>query len=361
MSEAFFLVITYKNLKKKVDFIIIGQGIAGTVLAYQLLKQNKKIIIIDQFNKNSSSRVALGVYNPLVLKWFTKSWEAENQIKELFSFCQDFEATFNVKINHKKNIYKFLESNYAINNWNEKQSSPNRKHFMSEDLKYLKNIKNPFGLVLNSGWVDISQMLSTFRDFLIKKNMCINEEFMSKKLILEKKLIKYENIESEYIVFCEGASVLKNPYFKNLGLKVTKGEVIEFFSADLDLNQIIHSGVITIPMDKHVYYAGSTFDWKDLNFEKTKKAANEIIKKIQKLKNFNYKIIKQKASIRPSTKDRRPIIGSHKNYNNIYIMNGLGSRGVLLSPYLVNQLCLNIFEGKSIDPEIDVNRFDYTY
>ena len=42
-------------------------------------------------------------------------------------------------------------------------------------------------------------------------------------------------------------------------------------------------------------------------------------------------------------------------------MNGLGSRGVLLSPYLVNQLCLNIFEGKSIDPEIDVNRFDYTY
>ena len=51
-----------------VDFIIVGQGIAGTCFAFELLKQNKTFVIIDHYTPNTSSRVALGVYNPLVLK-----------------------------------------------------------------------------------------------------------------------------------------------------------------------------------------------------------------------------------------------------------------------------------------------------
>ena len=73
-------------MKKKVEFIIVGQGIAGTIFSYELMQRNKTFIVIDDFKEETSSRIALGIYNPLVLKWFTKSWKAHGQIEELFTF-----------------------------------------------------------------------------------------------------------------------------------------------------------------------------------------------------------------------------------------------------------------------------------
>ena len=342
---------------KKVDFIIVGQGIAGTVLGYELLKRKKNILIVDEFHKNTSSRIALGIYNPLVLKWFTKSWLASVQIKKLFSFCENFQKDFGVNINHKKNIYKFLDSNYAINNWNEKQSSPKRKHFMSEELKYLDGVKAPFGIVLNSGWVDIKLMLNSFRKFLQKNNFLSEERFLYDKLKINKEFIEYKSYRSKYIVFCEGASVLQNPYFNNLEFKMTKGEIIHFKSEDLKLNKITHSGIITIPISNDTYFSGATFNWDIKDLICTENAKNHILEKIKKMRNFTYKLIEQKVAIRPSVKDRRPIIGNHNKYKNLYLMNGLGSRGMLLAPYLTNQLCSNILEKKEINSEINVTRF----
>ena len=45
---------------KKFDFIIVGQGLAGTLLAHDLIELEKSVIIIDTHLKASSSRVAAG-------------------------------------------------------------------------------------------------------------------------------------------------------------------------------------------------------------------------------------------------------------------------------------------------------------
>ena len=342
---------------KKVDFIIVGQGIAGTVLAFEILKRNKTVHLIDKIQENSASRIALGIYNPLVLKWFTKSWKAEVQLNFLQRFCNDFEEKFSVKINHKKNIHKFLDSNYSINNWFEKQASPNRKEFMESDLKYFEGVEKPFGVVLNSGWVNIKLMLDTFRSFLIENKYLQESRFLYDKIKIKNDYIEYEGVISKRLIFCEGSSVLKNPYFKNLGFKMTKGEIIHFKSKDLKINEIIHSGTIIIPISNDIYYAGATFDWNTNNLLSSKDSEIEIIEKIKKIKNFTYKLIDHKVSIRPSVIDRRAIIGRHSKHRNLYLLNGLGSRGMLLSPYLVSQLCSFILNNEKINSEIDVNRF----
>ncbi len=342
---------------KKVDFIIVGQGIAGTILAFEILKRNKSIHIVDQYLENSSSRIALGIYNPLVLKWFTKSWNAEIQINALQKFCNDFEEKFSIKINHYKNIHKFLDSNYSINNWFEKQASPNRKDFMENDLKYLDGIEKPFGVVLNSGWVNIKLMLDTFRSFLIEKKYLKESRFLYDKIKIKNDHIEYEDVISKHLIFCEGSSVLKNPYFNNLEFKMTKGEIIHFESKDLKIKEITHSGTILIPISNDIYYAGATFNWNTNNLFCSKDSEIEIIEKIKKIKKFNYKLIDHKVSIRPSVIDRRAIIGRHSKHRNLYLLNGLGSRGILMTPYLVNQLCSFILKNEKINSEIDVNRF----
>tara|TARA_B100001057_G_scaffold458140_1_gene507110 strand:+ start:31220 stop:32263 length:1044 start_codon:yes stop_codon:yes gene_type:complete len=345
-------------LKKKVDFIIVGQGIAGTSLAFKLLQKKYSILVIDKYNPNSTSSIALGLYNPLVLKWFTKSWEVDNQLKDMFDYLYEFEKKFNTKINFKKNIHKLLYSTFDQNNWLEKQVSPKKSPYMSKNLKFLDNIIKPFGVVKKSGWVDVKLMLDTFRNYLSNNLLISDEHFIHEKLNINDNSINYKQYMCKYLVFCEGSAVIKNSFFNYLDFKMTKGEVINFFSPNLKINEIIHSGVTTIPLGDDNYIAGSTFNH-DLKYLKcTVESKNEIIKKIKKIKDFTFVINSQSIAVRPSVFDRRPIIGPHYKYKNIFLMNGLGSRGVLMTSYLANILLSNIFRKEKINSDINVNRFN---
>ena len=47
----------------------------------------------------------------------------------------------------------------------------------------------------------------------------------------------------------------------------------------------------------------------------------------------------------------------HKTYKNIYILNGLGTRGVMIGPYIANQLFNFIENEVPLEKEVDINRF----
>ena len=63
----------------EVDYLIIGSGLAGISFAETCLLHNKKIMVLNDNSQNSTT-IAGGLYNPIVLKRFTKIWEAEAQL-----------------------------------------------------------------------------------------------------------------------------------------------------------------------------------------------------------------------------------------------------------------------------------------
>ncbi|HNC64044.1 MAG TPA: FAD-dependent oxidoreductase, partial [Chitinophagales bacterium] len=70
-----------------------------------------------------------------------------------------------------------------------------------------------------------------------------------------------------------------------------------------------------------------------------------------------YEVIDEKAGIRPTIKDRRPVLGAHPEHKNMYVYNGMGTKGISLAPYFSNELILHITENKEIDKEIGIQRF----
>jgi glycine/D-amino acid oxidase-like deaminating enzyme len=71
----------------------------------------------------------------------------------------------------------------------------------------------------------------------------------------------------------------------------------------------------------------------------------------------DFEIIDQLAGVRPTVRDRKPILGAHPEYKNIFILNGFGSRGVMAAPSLSKKLINLIFEKKEVDKEINLDRF----
>jgi glycine oxidase len=70
----------------------------------------------------------------------------------------------------------------------------------------------------------------------------------------------------------------------------------------------------------------------------------------------NYTIINQESGIRPTTRDRRPIIGTHQAFNKLHVFNGLGAKGYLLAPLLAKEFVTHLLTGAPLDPEVVINR-----
>ena len=344
---------------KKVDTIIVGMGIAGICYAETLQQKQKSFYIIDN-NKNGSSKIAAGIYNPTVLKRYNMSWNGKKFHKNAINFYKKIENSYNTKIIFEHQILKFFSSFSDQNNWIVASQKPQLKEFIDSEIqtKKIKGLVTEFGygLVKKCGTVSTPTLIDQFKSNL--KDNYIKEVFDFKKLFYDHTNIVYNNINAQNIVFCEGYGIVSNPFFKNLPVRGSKGEFLVVKIPNLSLEKIIkRSSIFILPMGNEIYWVGASYDNSDKKYKPTQLKKRWLIEKLESIITESYKIIDHKASMRPTVVDRRPIIGSHPDYKNIYIFNGLGSRGILLAPTLSYWLYNHIYKGSPIPKEADVERF----
>ncbi|HET6244399.1 MAG: FAD-binding oxidoreductase [Bacteroidetes bacterium] len=343
-----------------VDYLIVGQGIAGSLLAEELIKRNKKIIVIDNNHQSSSSLVAAGLYNPVVFKRFTKSWMADELIPFAIETYTHLEEKLKVKFHFQKNIIKVFASDDEFNLW-EKRRLEN--HFMLSAIKHNKELENsihaPWGTgeVSHAGNVNLPLLLSSFNNYLKKENLLINEKLNYKDIIFENNGITWKNIKAEKIIFCEGHKAINNPYFSWLPFKLTKGELLKVEINELKSEKVINKGVFILPAEKSIYHVGATYNWNEFTEQPTQEGKSELKEKLEKLLKVPYTILDHRAGIRPTVEDRRPLIGAHPKNNCLLVFNGMGTKGVIIAPYFASQFA-DFLTGKAIEihKEADISR-----
>ncbi|WP_040278322.1 NAD(P)/FAD-dependent oxidoreductase [Psychroserpens damuponensis] len=344
---------------KEVDYIIVGNGLAGIAFCEQLRAANKTFIVFDNSSQQSSS-VAAGLYNPVILKRFTKVWNAKAQLNLALPKYKLLEQLLNVKLDYQLPVYRRFTSVEEQNDWFTASDKPVLEDFLSTNL--IKNT-NPninanfgFGEVLHSGRVNTSQLVKSYRTYLEEHDKFVVEEFQYNQLQIEQEFIQYKHIKANHIVFAEGFGVNHNPFFKQLPLNGTKGEMLTIEAPELQMEFIMKSSVFIVPLGNHLFWIGATYEREDKTHRITEHAKNELVDKLKQIITCDFKVVKQVAGIRPTTKDRRPLVGSHPEHNNVHILNGLGTRGVMISPYVAEQLFNYIEKGTLLDPEIDIKR-----
>lgn len=347
---------------RKFDYIIVGQGLAGTVLAFQLMQFGKRVFIVDRFREATSSKVAFGAYNPMVLKRFTACWKVEEQLPPLYRFIKSFEDSFDTSIHNSLQLWRKFHSVQEQNLWMEKSEKVRLKGFMNK--KFISNDSDVisadygFGEVKDSGRVDLKKMISIFRSQLDSSDCLLNEDFDYQDLVVSSKAVRYRSIEAKKIIFCEGHRLTKNPYFNYLPLMRTKGELLTVKLKGFQVKQFLKSKISLLPLGSDLYKLGATFNWDDKDELCTEQAKEELLSKLNDLVRVSPELINHEAGLRPTVKDRRALLGAHPKYTNIVVFNGLGTRGLLISPYLSLQLIDFMENGQMLDPEVDIKRYE---
>lgn len=343
-----------------IDYLIIGAGLAGISFAELALKNNKTILVIDD-KSQVSSKVAGGLYNPVILKRFSEVWNAQEQLLLMEEFYNRVEDKLQTKFNFRLPILRKFFSIEEQNNWFSASDKPLLSPFLSTKINFKKyaGIDSPFdyGEVLHTGYVDTALLLDKYQDYLIKDNLLLQERFDYSGLIFQEYFVEYKDYQVRNVIFAEGFGLHANPFFQDLPLDGTKGELFIIKAPGLDLDVIVNTSVFILPLGNDLFKVGATYNWKDKTDVPTEEGKAELIERIKEIIHCDFEVVSHFGGVRPTVKDRRPIIGTHNLHKSLHILNGLGTRGVMLGPAMAKDL-FNLIEKKiPLDPAIDINRF----
>ena len=348
------------TLNKKFDFIIVGQGLAGTLLAHDLIEANKSVLIIDANLKASASRVAAGLINPISMKRCIEAMPSYYLTKCLDRFLY-LEKKLDSRFLKLKPLLRLFDSIETNNKWKDKYNNEGMSIYIKELLS-----KNSFSflndsfssaLVETAGHLDIKSFLDVSRSYFSKFHHLLNEKFDFS--FFNDSKISYKNYSADTIVFCEGFRVMDNPYFNYLPITPTKGEVMTIKIPSLEyFDKVISKGVYIIPLGNYLYTVGATYNRTDFTDKLTNEGQAFLNKRIKDILNVDYEVINSIAGVRPTVKDRKPLIGMHPKNPNIGIFNGLGARGVLIGPFLSKQFSLMLDDKSNQNLDFEtIDRF----
>ncbi len=346
------------------DYIIIGAGLSGIAVAEQLISRGKKLMVFDD-NSQASSTVAGGIYNPVILKRFTLAWNADEQLEKALPFYKNLERKLNVSLIKDLPIYRRFHSVEEQNDWFSSMDKSALSKFLDEKLVSALNKHIPssfsFGHVKHTGVINTELLLETYRDYLLSINSFKNETFNYSDIKITEDGCTYKNWRAKKIIFCDGFGLKKNPFFNYLPLQGNKGEYLIIKAEDLKLEVAVKASIFIIPLGNDLYKIGATYNNWDKTKVPTSEGKNYLLNKLKGFLTCKFEVVDQIAGIRPATNDRKPLVGKHPKYENMYCCNGFGSRGVLIAPTVASELINYIEDSVALSEEIDIIRYAKLY
>lgn len=353
---------TLSLLRMTFDYLIIGQGIAGSTMALTLHKRGKSVIVMSKDNLSSSSSVAAGVYNPFNFRRTIPTWQAHKASSLAAEFYSEAENITDSKFHESKKIIRVFVDAEEEQRWSDYLKKDNHDYVLDEKVndRLAEKLKAPFGMgILTGGGVlNTGAFLYAVKEYFSARNVFRDEQFNHD--LLEERANEFvydDRISARKIIFCEGHLGAANKYFSGVPIVPSKGETLHVSIPGLELHDIINGSVYLAPLGNDLYTCGATFAPRKSDEKITSEAREELLSKLNEMVRLPFRAESQFAGVRPAGRDRKSVVGTSNSNPNVAILNGMGGKGVLLSPYLAELLADHLENGAEIPLEISTARF----
>lgn len=344
----------------QVDYMIVGQGLCGTFLSWNLQKAGKKVLVIDQSRPNSSTKLASGVINPVTGRRMVRTWEIEKLLPFALEAYTQLGKELGINLIRQCNILDFHPTPQMELAFRERLPEESEYLLVPENLDQWRTYFDfPFGIgeINPCLLIDLNAMLMGWRKQLAATGALLEDHLQLEELVVDPHRVSYRNWEAEKIIFCDGTAGFENPYFHLLPYARNKGEVIFASIPDLPRNHIYKQGLNLVPWQDNLWWIGSTYEWNFTDLLPTQAFRDKVDQQLKHWLKLPYSIVDHQASERPANMERRPFVGLHPLHPAIGVFNGMGTKGCSLSPYFSHQYTEYLLHQTPLHPLADVQRF----
>jgi glycine/D-amino acid oxidase-like deaminating enzyme len=347
---------------KLYDYIIIGGGLAGTILADFLSKQSS-VVVFDKEAGKYGSKVAAGIYNPVTGRRMVKSWMVDTFAPFALDYYRNKEQEFNQKLIDVIDIQRLFHNEQQRNEWLERVDFDQLEEIIQEQIA--PDEKNEFwykehgGVTTTTSWrLNTANYLDALHGAWLESDQLVNETIEYDDIKIDGQNIMVKGFKAKRLVFCEGWKIGFNPWFGYLPIRPNKGELLTIEAKGLDVTDMVQKRIFVLPIGENQYKVGATYDRENHDFLPTEEAKSWLIERLDNIIKVPYKILSQKAGIRPASIDRRPFVGEHPEIDNLFVFNGFGSKGVHQMPWSANHFVQVLEQGADLNSEMSIQRFN---
>lgn len=345
---------------KPQKFLIVGAGLAGTTLAHKLIKAGQSVTVLDK-GENHATAIAAGMVNPMVFRRMNKSWRLDECMEDAIPFYKALEQQLQTQLYFPITIRRMFSSLQEREFWEKRQDLEEYKSYLTPiseaDTNYSK-AKNEFGSgrLQQAFWIDALAFYEGNRNYFRSIDCLLDEVFDLTQF--DEKTATYKGIEYDKVVFCCGYLNKYIPFFASAPVEQTKGQTLTIEAPNLPEDESLNRKCFVLPLGSKTFRIGATYEWNDETLTTTESSKQLLLEHLSVLGDFELKIVSQSVGVRPTVLDRRPIMGQHPDLSKLFIFNGLGTKGYLMAPTLAKDMCAFLLEGKELDKEVSLKRFE---
>ena len=258
---------------------------------------------------------------------------------------------------HAKPMRRLFASEQEAGYWEDKTKRADFEKYIAlfpQDDRCPSYAKNTFGngLVKTVYHIDVLPFLAETRLYFENQGKIVtkNVDYFEVQEQLDKG-------EIDAVIFCQGYQNFENPFFQKLPVQTTKGQILTVKNEEISEAELLNRKCFLLPLGDRLFRVGATYEWENTTLNTTDEARIEISEKLASLIDSPFEVVSQQAGIRPTSPDRRPILGKHPEHKNMFILNGLGTKGYLLAPWCVQHLGAHIYENQELLDAVNLKRF----
>ena len=346
-----------------VDYLIVGQGVAGSMLAWELSKCDKKVIIIDDDHATSSSMVSAGIINPVTGKRFALTEGFDRYFTCATQTYEELEKYFGETFFEAKPILRIFQDESERKHWQRKESSESATKYSKGSNKpgaFQPALDDTLGSVTisHTGFCHTTRLLNVFKKYFLERGDLVTRNFAYDDLQMDASKVFYNGNSVDTVIFCEGYRAQFNPWFSWVPFNSVKGEILRLqMDAEGLPDAVLNKGKWCAPLGKGEWAAGASYIWDELDCVPSEQGKNEIWEGLKKFIKRDICVINHQAAVRPVTFDQKVVLGRHPQFDHVAIFNGLGSKGFLTAPFYASHLADHLTAGHLVGEDVSVARF----
>jgi len=349
---------------RDIDILLVGQGIAGTVLAHTLEDAGLDFHLLHTARPGESSPVAAGIMNPITGRHFVKSWLVDALLPFAEQQYRRWENRLGSSFYASRQIHKALPGPSEQNDWLARSADPEVCHYTGEvqmvsPAPSLKPVSMGFGKIVGAGQLDCQEFLNRSRVYWGNKGAMTTGLFDPGKLVFTEGGLVHGHLRAARIIFCEGYFLKENPWFSYLPMVGTKGEALRISKPDWPSDVLVKQKIYLVPFGAETLWAGATASRRFSGIHPETWAADYLKAEWQRMMQGEPAVVASLVGMRPAVRDRRPLIGRHPVHHQLYVFNGMGSKGTSLAPYWAKHFVSFLLGEIGLSQEVCISRFPF--